>query len=166
METRTIRSHGMLHGVKQKVCTYLEKHLSMSPQDSPFICKKHLVEARRHGHKYDHVPSWKTSPSSAREFSKQQCSNPQYNNVEYDKLIKPFLSQMTSLMNYLEQNTQVAHLFFAENAIMTHMPQYMVLAVFHAAHVELTLRKERPLAGIVLMPKRCHNIYQTRPGKL
>ena len=69
---------------------YLEKHLGMSPQDSTFICKKHLVEARRHGHKYDHVPSWKTSPSSAREFSKQQCSNPQCNNVEYDKLVKPF----------------------------------------------------------------------------
>ena len=49
---------------------YLEKHLGMSPQDSTFICKKHLVEARRHGHKYDHVPSWKTSPSSAQEFSK------------------------------------------------------------------------------------------------
>ena len=81
---------------------YLEKHFGMSPQDNTFICKKHLVEARRHGHKYDHVPSWKTSPSSVQEFNKQQCSNPQCNNVEYDKLIKPLFASHDQLTELFE----------------------------------------------------------------
>ena len=73
----------------------------MSPQDSTFIGKKHLVEARRHGHKDEHVPSLKTLPkNNAKEFNKQQCSNSQCNNVEYDKLIAPMFmtnDQITEL---------------------------------------------------------------------
>ena len=78
--------------------TYLEKHLGVSPHNKSFICKKHLVEARRHGHEQDHVPSWKTpSPNSNLQCSKQQCGNPHCSNVECDNLIKPMFTTSDKL---------------------------------------------------------------------
>ena len=38
---------------------YLESHLGHSPASNSYICKKHLLEARRYGHNKDHVPAWK-----------------------------------------------------------------------------------------------------------
>ena len=75
---------------------YLEKHLGVSPHNQCFICKKHLVEARRHGHELDHIPSWKSS-SNDLQSSKQQCSNPHCNNSECDKLIKAMFTTSDKL---------------------------------------------------------------------
>ena len=55
----------------------------------------------------------------------------------------------------------MGHLFFADNAIMKHTLQFMVLEVYHAADVEQSQRKERLFVDIVLMPKRCHQIEQS-----
>jgi len=57
-------------------CTYLEKDLGASPHSKSSVCKKHLVEARRHVHDQDHVPSWKTIPPNDDLQSKEQYSNP------------------------------------------------------------------------------------------
>ena len=40
--------------------TYLEQHFGSVPADSSMICRKHLIEAKRHCHSLDHTPSWKT----------------------------------------------------------------------------------------------------------
>ena len=38
-------------------CAYLESDLGHSPASNSYICKKHLLEARRYGHDKDHVPA-------------------------------------------------------------------------------------------------------------
>ena len=39
--------------------TYLIHHFSSAPSKSCMICKKHLLEAKRHCHSLDHTPSWR-----------------------------------------------------------------------------------------------------------
>ena len=59
-----------------------------------YISRKHLVEARRHGH----IPSWRTSSlSSDLQQSKQQCSNPHCSNTDCDKSIKPMFTTSNKL---------------------------------------------------------------------
>ena len=73
VETMDNRSQGMAHGGEEE-CTYLEKHLG--------ICGNHLIEAKRHGHKFDHVPLWKrTAPAL-------QCCNLQCEAFPFERLIK------------------------------------------------------------------------------
>lgn len=53
---------------------YLEKHLGSSPTDNSYICKKHLLEAKRYCHDKDHVPSWKECMQNS--SIQQKCINP------------------------------------------------------------------------------------------
>jgi len=39
--------------------TYFLKHLGESLSDGALVCRKHSVEAKRHGKNPEHVPSWK-----------------------------------------------------------------------------------------------------------
>ena len=141
---------------------YLEKHLGVSPHNQCFICKKHLVEARRHGHELDHIPSWKSS-SNDLQSSKQQCSNPHCNNSECDKLIKAMFTTSDKLNKLFGL---VNHLFFVGNAIMRHMPQFVVPRVSHAVHVGLNQREELLFADIAQTLIKCHITYQTRLGRM
>ena len=142
---------------------YLEKHLGVSPHNRCFICKKHLVEACRHGHELDHIPSWKSS-SNDLQSSKQQCSNPHCNNSECDKLIKTLFTTSDKLSKLF--GLQVNHLFFVGNTIMRHMPQFVVPRVSHAVHVGLNQREELLFADIAQTLIKCHITYQTRPGRM
>ena len=108
----------------------------------------------------------KPPKNNAKEFNKQQCSNPQCNNVKYDKLITPMFmtnDQFTELygIEYTGEPFVLCRKCYNE----THAT-FMVLMVYHAAHVELSQKKKQPLADIVHMLKKYHSIYQSRLGKI
>ena len=75
---------------------YLEKHLGYSPANNSYTCKKHLLEATRHGHDKEHIPSWKEcTPNSTKQ---QKCFNPKCENESPEKLIKPMFTSNDKLM--------------------------------------------------------------------
>jgi len=75
--------------------TYLVKHLGKPLSDSALVYRRHLLEAKQYGQRCEHIPSWKTviecnlepSPGSAKK-----CSNPQCENKDCSKLIKPMFT--------------------------------------------------------------------------
>ena len=84
---------------------YLESHLGHSPANNSYICKKHLVEARRYGHDKNHVPAWKERMPP----KKQTCFNPNCENKSPERLIKPMFIPNDKLMETLgvNQTTEV-----------------------------------------------------------
>ena len=86
---------------------YLESHLRHSASNS-YICKKHLLEARRYGHDKDHVPAWKERMPPI----KQKCFNPNCENKLPERLIKPMFIPNDKLMETLgiNQTTEVIQL--------------------------------------------------------
>ena len=78
---------------------YLEHHLGNSPTDNSYLCKKHLLEARRYGHDKDLVPSWKECMPNPP--IKQKCFNPNCTNKSPERLIKPMFIPNDKLMETL-----------------------------------------------------------------
>lgn len=70
-----------------------------SPINNSYICKKHLLEAKRHGHNKDHVPSWKEHMPI--HTIQQKCFNPKCENQSPDKLIKPMFISHDKMMEIL-----------------------------------------------------------------
>ena len=146
-------------------CVYLEKHLGVSPHNQCFICKKHLVEARRHGHELDHIPSWKSS-SNDLQSSKQQCSNPHCNNSECDKLIKAMFTTSDKL----------SKLFGLEP---TGEPFVLCRKCYNETYATICGSQSKPcsscganqreellFADIAQTLIKCHITYQTRLGRM
>ena len=106
--------------------TYLEHHLGHSPTDNSYLCKKHLLEARRYGHDKDHVPSWKECMPNPP--IKQNCFNPNCTNKSPERLIKPMFIP-NKLMDTLgikqppEVNQPLILCHKCYNVIMKHMLQ-------------------------------------------
>ena len=63
---------------------FILKHFGEAPPDDSFLCKKHVIEARRHHKNSDFVPKWK--PQWGRDV--QKCMNPTCSHSEYKKVIK------------------------------------------------------------------------------
>ena len=77
--------------------TYLQHHLGTSLTDNDIICRKHLLEAQRHGHNIDHIPSWKLNKEDSPHSPASSCSNPQCENPLSDRLIKPLFTTPNKL---------------------------------------------------------------------
>ena len=137
--------------------TYLEHHLGHSPTDNSYLCKKHLLEARRYGHDKDYVPSWKECVPNPP--IKQKCFNPNCTNKSPERLIKPMFIPNDKLMETLgiKQPAEVNQpLILCVNIIMKHMLQFMAL-VYHAAPAEPLQRAVQPFLDTAQMQKRCHS---------
>ena len=67
---------------------FILKHLDTIPSDSSYICKSHLLEARRHHNDIHFIPKWKTNHTGSSK-PLRQCMNPKCTNPMHEKLIKP-----------------------------------------------------------------------------
>ena len=82
--------------------TYLEQYFGSVPADSSMICRKHLIEAKRHCHSLDHTPSWKTHVQKTSNTT-NKCINPKCKTVQGEKLIKPMFAPMDKLCEILRR---------------------------------------------------------------
>jgi len=121
---------------------YFLKHLGESLSDGALVCRKHLVEAKRHGKNPEHVPLWKIvvagnlDSSQNSHHSVKKCSNLQCENVAPDKLTQLLL---TNWKKYSKHKAQVSHMFYADNVTTKHTPFLVTSVDYHAALVEFTL---------------------------
>ena len=75
------------------------------------MCKKHLLEDRRHGHNNDHVPSWKEGIPIP--TIQQKCSTLKCENQSPNKLNTPMFTSHDKLMEILgiKQTAETNQLF-------------------------------------------------------
>ena len=87
---------------------FIVKHLgeALLPLDS-LICKKHLIEAKRHSKTQGFIPKWKSN----KEKILQKCINPNCTCLKYEKVIKPAFrptNQIKEILNLsLSSNEEV-----------------------------------------------------------
>jgi len=78
-----------------KVCHVGGKHLGKPLSDSALVCRRHLLEAKRYGQRYEHIPLWKTvincnlGPSPGSLSPSKKCCSSKCENKGCSKLIKP-----------------------------------------------------------------------------
>jgi len=97
------------------------------------IFRKHLIEAKRHGHKDDYIPSWKcTAPS----HTASRCCSPPCKNFPIERLIKPraLFTSPDKLSEVFHTDAQEGRLLFVDSVItMFILPSVvpMLLSVVH-----------------------------------
>ena len=79
---------------------FLSTYLDSNPAESSFICKSHLMEARRHHDNPDFVPKWKPGPRSIQQ-PLNKCVNPKCIEPVHEKLIKPSFAPIAELEEIL-----------------------------------------------------------------
>ena len=73
---------------------YIVQHLSETPSDESWICKKHHLEAQRHHSTPNFIPKWKGQRS---QKPVTKCLNPKCQTSQYEKLIKPAFAPIDKL---------------------------------------------------------------------
>ena len=53
---------------------FVVRHLGSKPPDESYVCKRDLLEAKRHHDTPNHIPKWK-NPNS-KPIAKYNCSHP------------------------------------------------------------------------------------------
>jgi len=66
--------------------SFIVKHLGKTPSDESSLCKKHLIEAKRHHSIPNFIPKWRDQPLPK---PVNKCAHPKCTNSQCDKLIKP-----------------------------------------------------------------------------
>jgi len=56
--------------------SFIVKHLGKTPSDESSLCKKHLIEAKRHHSIPNFIPKWRDGQPSPKPVNK--CSHPKY----------------------------------------------------------------------------------------
>jgi len=135
-------------------CAYFLKHLGESLSDGALVCRKHLVEAKRHGENQEHVSSWKivaagnVDSSLNSHHSVKKCSNLQCENVVPDKLIQPLFT--TTRRIFQTQGTGEPFVLYRQCYNKAYTISCDILD-YHAALVELTLKAVQTFVGTAQM---------------
>ena len=103
VEKQTVKNHGIYSSWGKLERTYLIHHFGSAPSESSIICKKHLLEAKRHYHSLHHTPSWKKQIQKSLHSSKK-CNNPKCTQ-QNEKLIKPTFAPVDQVCKILGVET-------------------------------------------------------------
>ena len=87
---------------------FLCEHLGKCPPEGSNICKKHLLEAKRHHTNSEYIPKWKKVD---KQKALKCCIHPQCANKSHDKLIKPAFATITDLERLLGVQSSVQNPF-------------------------------------------------------
>ena len=75
--------------------SFIVKHLGKTTSDESSLCKKQLIEAKRHHSIPNFIPKWRDHQPSPGPVNK--CAHPKCTNSQCDKLIKPAFAPIDKL---------------------------------------------------------------------
>ena len=112
---------------------YIVQHLSETPSDESWICKKHNLEAQRHHSTPNFIPKWKGQRS---QKPVTKCLNPKCQTSQFEKLIKPAFAPIDKLKSTIGISTTDP--FYAKSVTMIYTSSF--IRQQFVVHVELLLR--------------------------
>ena len=117
------------------------------------VCRRHLLEAKRYGQDANHIPSWKTTvadsePSASSLPPVKMCSNPQCENVIYERLIDPMFAT----------NDKLAEIFNTESTdgpfVLCRQCYYKAYSTICVSHIE-SCGRNLLMEKAILLPWAC-----------
>ena len=130
---------------------FITQHSDLPIVETSWVCKKHVLEAKRHCNDSEFLPKWKrVSKNTQHSKLANKCGNPICTNS--DRLIMPSfapLSDLTRIFNIQTNDDMVNPFVLCQN----------VTAMKHPAnHVVPFPRQASLLIDTVLMQTQCHRI--------